>query len=337
MMRNAIRKGFGGLAALLLQVAATACDGAIYDEEGDCSVTYRVAFRYDMNMKFADAFAAEVRSVTLYLLDEEGRVVWQRNERGEALSAEGYALTADVPAGSYELLAWCGGEERTTGFAVPAATEREGLTCTVEREREADGTAVIRTDLTPLFHGHLPLTLFPDGEGVHTFTVPLVKNTNTVRIVLQQLSGGPLAKEDFCFFLTDENGFMDWDNTLLPDEPISCQAWHVEAGGADMEYGGGETTLGAVVAELTTNRLVEGHDVRLTVAERATGRTVFSIPFIDYALLVKGNYRRNMDNQEYLDRQDEYNLVFFLDERGRWIRSYIYINSWKVVLQEAEL
>ena len=42
-----------------------------------------------MNLKFADAFAREVESVTLYLLDGGGRVVWQRTESGEALGKEG--------------------------------------------------------------------------------------------------------------------------------------------------------------------------------------------------------------------------------------------------------
>ncbi len=30
-------------------------------------------------------------------------------------------------------------------------------------------------------------------------------------------------------------------------------------------------------------------------------------------------------------------MVFFLDERDRWIDSYIYINSWRVVLQDTDL
>jgi hypothetical protein len=67
------------------------------------------------------------------------------------------------------------------------------------------------------------------------------------------------------------------------------------------------------------------------------GEKVLSIPLIDYALLVKGHYNRNMDNQEYLDRQDEYNMTFFLDENDHWVDSFIYINSWKVVLNNADL
>lgn len=44
-----------------------------------------------------------------------------------------------------------------------------------------------------------------------------------------------------------------------------------------------------------------------------------------------------MSDQEYLDRQDEYNMVFFLDENDRWVNSTIYINSWKVVLGSIEV
>ena len=73
------------------------------------------------------------------------------------------------------------------------------------------------------------------------------------------------------------------------------------------------------------------------MSNKETGKTVLSIPLIDYALLVKGFYNRDMDDQEYLDRQDVYDMVFFLDESDRWLDAYIYINSWKVVMQNSEL
>lgn len=97
------------------------------------------------------------------------------------------------------------------------------------------------------------------------------------------------------------------------------------------------SVFSAAIAELTVPRLVKGQETRLTVTNRETGETVFSIPLIDYALLVKGFYNRDMDDQEYLDRQDEYDMVFFLDEGDRWLDTYIYINSWKVVLQNTGL
>jgi hypothetical protein len=75
----------------------------------------------------------------------------------------------------------------------------------------------------------------------------------------------------------------------------------------------------------------------LSIYNAESGEVVASIPLKDYALLVKGNYNRAMSNQEYLDRQDEYNLTFFLDEFGNWASSRIIINSWNVILQETDL
>ena len=50
----------------------------------------------------------------------------------------------------------------------------------------------------------------------------------------------------------------------------------------------------------------------------------------------KGNYNKNMSDQEYLDRQDEYTMTFFLDE-GEWLSSVIIINSWRVVINEEDI
>ena len=52
-------------------LATSSCqDGFIFEGEGDCGTYYRIRFRYDYNIKFADAFAAEVNSIALYVFDE---------------------------------------------------------------------------------------------------------------------------------------------------------------------------------------------------------------------------------------------------------------------------
>lgn len=332
--------GLTRLGALLLCLATIACSGLVYDGEGDCSITYRVKFRYDWNMKFADAFAHEVESVTLYLLDENGQVVWQRTEAGEALAAEDYAMIVDAQPGTYDLLAWCGSTDKAS-FAIPDASVRDGLTCTMRREHDADG-AFVRDDLDRLYHGYLARQVFGDTEGVYTYTMPLMKDTNNVRVVLQHLSGEMLDKELFAFTITDDNGKMDWDNSLLDDERIEYRAWHVDAGQAEFDYDPSSraaSTFTAVVAELTVPRLtIENRSTaRLAVRNTESGKTVLSIRLIDALLLVKGYYNREMSDQEYLDRQDDYSLIFFIDEGYRWSDANIYINSWKVVYKDIEL
>lgn len=93
---------------LLVLFLITSCDSLIYEHEGDCLVSYRLKFRYDMNLKFADAFAHEVKSVRLYAFNMEGELVWQASEQGEVLASENYVMTLDLAPGKYRLVAWCG-------------------------------------------------------------------------------------------------------------------------------------------------------------------------------------------------------------------------------------
>ena len=75
----------------------------------------------------------------------------------------------------------------------------------------------------------------------------------------------------------------------------------------------------------------------LTITNKAENKVVLSIPVIDYALLVKGYENASLSDQEYLDRQDEYNMTFFLDEGGRWISAVIIINDWRIVRHETPI
>ena len=105
-----------------------------------------------------------------------------------------------------------------------------------------------------------------------------------------------------------------------------------------------QTGVNAVIGELTVGRLMADRrkDVALTVRNSHTGDRILSIPLIDYLLLVKGNYYSEdgfspMSDQEYLDRQDDYPMTFFLDDDDDWIKTVIYINSWRVVINDTSV
>jgi hypothetical protein len=196
--------------------------------------------------------------------------------------------------------------------------------------------AIVNDDLHPLFHGMKTLTVTTE-PGTHYETINLTKDTNVVRVVLQHLSGEDVNPDEFTFEIQDYNGFLAHDNTLLEDELITYQPWSVTGGSADINadvYGvpmREATTVNVALAELTVNRLCVERRPILVVRRAEDNELVLSIPLIDYALLVKGNYNHSMGDQEYLDRQDEYNLTFFLDRSGDWVSSVIIINSWKIV------
>ena len=336
-MLSVFKRTFVGLLAMALAGGmAVSCSGLIYDDEGDCDVSYRVKFRYDMNMKFADAFAHEVHSVTLYVLDEDGGIVWSKTESGDALTVEGYSMEVDVPAGKYGLLAWCDADEYKS-WTFPQAKVRNDLGCTLNHKSDTDGSAYTDGRIDDLYYGYLAEADFTADEGTVLVTLPLMKNTNNFKVVLQHLSGKPVDKDKFEFFITDDNGKMDWDNSLLPCDSVTYRAWSVSSGSAEVGTRSATENFGVALAELTTGRLVMGHKPRLHIRNKETGATILSVPLIDYALLVKGRYNEAIPDQEYLDRQDDYNMVFFLDKNENWANSFIYINSWKVVLQNTDL
>ena len=63
-----------GVAAL--SVGLYACDWIHDDSLPLCE--FRLYFKYDYNMKFADAFQHEVDFVTLFFCDQEGNFLFQR-------------------------------------------------------------------------------------------------------------------------------------------------------------------------------------------------------------------------------------------------------------------
>lgn len=348
LIRNVAAKVCTALVCLL---SFSSCDSWIYEEEGDCSVYYRLKFRYDMNLKWADAFANEVSSVHLYAFDRSGVLAWQKAEQIVPGTAEDYSMLLDLPPGDYKLLAWCGLQndgERDESFSVPEArvgeTRMEQLQCTLNRQHDESG-AYSEEHLYRLFHGTMDVSLpVNDDGGSYEYTMPLIKNTNHVRVILQHLSGVDVNKEDFTFRIDDENGLMAHDNELMPDENINYRPWDIQnvEAGIGREGDSAVSKVKGLVADFTVGRLIETHreKMMLTITNRE-GKTVARIPVIDYALMGKEyyeeEYRYPMDEREFLDRLDECVMTLFLDEDHNWVSCVIQILSWRVVLNNVDI
>ena len=348
------------LRKLLLLAMATvllsACDSAIYDEEGDCSVVYQVRFRYDMNLKWADAFANEVKSVNLYAYDEEGNLAWQCEESGSILATEGYAMTLDLKPGKYHLVAWCGlnnDGSRPESFTVPQVypgeKNMEELIARLSYGHDADGTAYSDSRLWPLFHGETDVEILSEDDaepGVYTETINLTKDTNHVRIILHNASGDDLDMNDYTFEVVADNGTLDCHNKVIPTEDIVYRTWNVQAGEAGVGKQASRANIimvKGVIADLTVSRMMadQRDKMMLTVYDKNKNKVIADVPIIDYALLSKEyyeeEYKRPMSDQEFLDREDDYVLTFFMDKDHKWGGAQILIHSWAIVRQNVDL
>lgn len=65
--------------------------------------------------------------------------------------------------------------------------------------------------------------------------MPLVKNTNSIRIILQQMDGVTVDVDNFEFTITDDNGLMNYDNKLLKDETLTYYPYYRVQGSTDMD------------------------------------------------------------------------------------------------------
>ncbi|MBO7194679.1 MAG: FimB/Mfa2 family fimbrial subunit [Alistipes sp.] len=324
------------LATLLLAISTSSCENnLIYEGEGDCGTYYNISFKYDYNMKYADAFSKEVKSMDLFVFDSNDKLVKHvAVADGATIAADGFSIPLELPAGDYELLAWAG-LMNMDAFTLLADVV-EGQTTKQELQvmlNSTNGTS--NEDLKPLFHGAMPLNITSE-PGTYNKTMSLVKDTNVIRILLQQ-SSDTIVAEKFRFEITADNGLLDYDNSLVAGNNVLYTPWSVSSGTANTASVNRTRAdaVSVVVAELTINRMIDGKSPILTVWNNEENKAVLSIPIADYALLVKGNYNSKMSSQEYLDRQDEYNMTFFLDEDGKWLSASIIVNSWNVVLDQA--
>lgn len=331
-------QAFKYLLAMAAVLPFASCHTVWDDDDCPVDIEYRVKFVHDYNMLFTDAFATQVHSVTLYAFDETGKLVLQQSEQGEALSHDDYTMKLDLAPGNYRLVAWAGLAEGDA-FEVPQMTEgisvQDDLTCRIKRyHRTWHGEEIDSVGyLHPLWHGIAePQLLQSRAEvNIQTVTMPLIKNTHTIRVILQQIAEGQLDASQFDFTITDENGMMTHENHLVEGDGIlTYMPYHQAQGSAAVEGEASEEQLNMVVAELTTGRLMADAETRLTISNRETGETVLSIPLIDYLELCKTVANYDMPLQEYLDREDTYTMTFFLDSNKAWVNTQIIINDWIV-------
>lgn len=314
------------LLLIVLISAFTAC--SMHDDRTDCPEECHLRFKYDYNMKFANAFTNEVKQVAVYIFDDKGHFVKMKTEEGDVLKANDYYMKLDVTPGKYHLVTWAGmdGESFTTEGLTAGVSTLSDLKVALKKTGQESNK-----DLHPLWHGEIKeLTV----TGVfQEETVSLVKDTHRIRIVLQQINGVPVDNKAFRFEITDDNSLINYDNSFIPSGEITYRP-----------YATGQNTVGdtppvtTAYAELHTSRLMVNSKSRLRIIDAKDNSIVVDIPLVAYLMLTEmEGHKDKMTAQEYLDRQDEYSLIFFLDDNLAWLKIQVIINGWTVRFNNSEL
>lgn len=308
----------------------SSCDW-VNDDLSDCPTGTWLKISYTYNILNVDAASTQVGDITILAFDKNDKYV-DRLDVDSITLHQGYCMVrVPFPAGTYHLLIWGGISDYL--YQLPnlkaEQTERKSLniSLTCDEKNQSD------RKLKALFHSSLEnITI---SEEYQVITTELVKNTNYFSCILQDEDKLPLRQEDFAFTLESANGVIDYTNTPVGTTPVCYLPYRQEVSVMSGQ-------IPVIHTRLNTLRIMKGDETTLSIKHIPSGETILRLPLTQYLLLSK-TYPDNIGDigdQEYLDRQDSYTLLFFIKSSTTGIPQIcprMEVNGWIIRLNDSEL
>ena len=315
---------------LLLSWSFVSCDKCIYEDLSTCPL--RVQLRYDYNMQYVDRWHREAEDVHLYVFDEAGRFVSEMINAATPYE-EKQTFELQLAPGNYTIMALCGHRMGTlykeSKLQVGTSTMKDLL---VEISRAEDKR--ITAELPPLLYG-VSKEVKVQGDGSRLIVVPMAKWTNSIRLVMQDLSEGGKSNiklENYDFRITAPNGRYNGAGEVLTDDVLTYTPYYAE------QLKG---TTGGIAVELNTLRLLTKQKQRLIITERTTGEELLNIDLLSLLLQTKFHANNKLSDQEFLDREDRYVIIFAFDgkpvTRETFLAVNVWINTWLIRSQDHKI
>lgn len=316
-------------------------------------------------MKYTDLFHSMVSTVTLYAFDESGKLAFQNTSAGDQLKDNNFSMPLNVDSGKYHLVTWAGLDNKS--FAIPVlslgSSTLNDLTVKTRRVKGTTridsygnvGDNVVSDSLFSLWHGELSAMDVVLTRSVDTLiTVPLIKNTNLVRIFICQAvsaeemkmpTSRAISTKSFNIKLSDNNGFMNYDNSLLSDSLLTYLPFYKNDStitsattssdktreALSQITGTSNVQYKAVVAKISTARLLESQNPQVSVLN-ADGKEV--LPTTKLLSYIQAQYdaadlKSKMTLKEYLDREDVFDIVLYVGaDQTLFKNPVIVVNNW---------
>ena len=210
-------------AVLAVGLTTTGCT-VVYDDLTDCPARLGVRFQFNYTLDRGEAFAEQVHSVNVWAFDQAGKFVWTGSASGDILKKPDFKLETPLGEGTYDFVAWCGledNEDFSLATYTPASMqELEMKLKTIEK----DGLNVSSSHFKSLFHGmksRIEHKINPYAPSITTVTIPLIKDTNDIAVMLVNEDGTTLNESDFTVSFSYADSWLAWNNAVYDDSPFS--------------------------------------------------------------------------------------------------------------------
>ena len=359
-------------------IALTTMSSCIKDDMDDCPPAIsKVALQFDYtyNVKQADAFAAEVKNINVYAFDENGKFFDSYIESREKFETGHTMEITGLKDGKYtfvclardrQVMSRAEDDEMEFSFAsltpgvstIDDLTERMGKDNGEEIKNDKE-FAALYTAKTQVDFQRLNQK---GNEGtVVTSTLSLMKCTKTYRIVLLPYENdqADFKPENFDVRIEGSAAWLDHKGEKVKNEKITYLPYNMER---RANYDGAHTEVNeepvdqALIYDLSSSRMFERQNDRRVVRDGDKNnyddkRIIITdlrdkdhpIELFNHSLpwflaLCGEKVNQNWDDQEYLDREDHYVLMFYVsDKRDYNMITKVNVNGWNVNIKDTEL
>ena len=359
-------------------IALTTMSSCIKEDMDDCPPAIsKVALQFDYtyNVKQADAFAAEVKNINVYAFDENGKFFDSYIESREKFETGHTMEITGLKDGKYtfvclardrQVMSRAEDDEMEFSFAsltpgvstIDDLTERMGKDNGEEIKNDKEFAALYTAKTQVDFQ-----RLNQNGnEGtVVTSTLSLMKCTKTYRIVLLPYENdqADFKPENFDVRIEGSAAWLDHNGEKVKNEGITYLPYNMER---RANYDGAHTEVNeepvdqALIYDLSSSRMFERQSDRRSVRDGDKSkyddkRTIITdlrdkdhpIELFNHSLpwflaLCGEKVNQNWGDQEYLDREDHYVLMFYVsDKRDYNMITKVNVNGWNVNIKDTEL
>ena len=359
-------------------IALTTMSSCIKEDMDDCPPAIsKVALQFDYtyNVKQADAFAAEVKNINVYAFDENGKFFDSYIESREKFETGHTMEITGLKDGKYtfvclardrQVMSRAEDDEMEFSFAsltpgvstIDDLTERMGKDNGEEIKNDKEFAALYTAKTQVDFQ-----RLNQNGnEGtVVTSTLSLMKCTKTYRIVLLPYENdqADFKPENFDVRIEGSAAWLDHKGEKVKNEKITYLPYNMER---RANYDGAHTEVNeepvdqALIYDLSSSRMFERQNDRRVVRDGDKNdyddkRIIITdlrdkdnpIELFNHSLpwflaLCGEKVNQDWDDQEYLDREDHYVLMFYVsDKRDYNMITKVNVNGWNVNIKDTEL
>lgn len=344
-----------GLLGLLSCCLLGSCDSLMHDDLPPCETGAYLHFVYDYNIQRADMFNDHVGGLVVFVYDENGKFVTRQEAANSSLvqplKSHDFAMQLQLQPGKYRFAAFAWQKAYSETLAARGAKFR------VEMPQQGEDISRLHATLDRqqgiVENQAMPLDTLWQGlskgivevkslEMVHD-TISLVRDTKELTLSLHQIDApADISVEDFSFEITCANGTIGHDNSLWEDERLTYKPYFTWD--TDFRDEAGNVKERTAHAAMMFSRLVlypvaqNEQNAMLSIFNKKTGEEVVRINLADCLAQGRGAFDYlNYSPQEFLDREYDYHLDFFL-KGGEWQYANLSISvlSWSKRIQRVD-